>query len=72
MGSGAGGSVVASRLSEIAHWNVLLIEAGKPETFLTDIPAMCGWYQLTDYSWPYKMMKQDNACLGKYKLDGIA
>lgn len=38
IGSGSGGSVVANRLSEIPEFNVLLLEAGEEENFISDVP----------------------------------
>lgn len=50
IGSGSGGSVVASRLSENPNWSVLLLEAGAEENFLSDVPLTPSVTQLTSES----------------------
>lgn len=62
------GAVVASRLSEMEDWNVLLLEAGGDETELSDVPLFAGYLQLTQLDWQYKTESQDDACLGMYLL----
>ncbi|XP_053617633.1 glucose dehydrogenase [FAD, quinone]-like [Plodia interpunctella] len=64
IGAGSAGSVLASRLSENRNTTVLLLEAGKPEMLLTDVPAMAPYFQSTDYVWHYYMEHQDGVCLG--------
>ncbi|XP_060524438.1 glucose dehydrogenase [FAD, quinone]-like [Cylas formicarius] len=64
IGSGSGGSVVASRLSENPDWKILLLEAGKDEIFLTDVPLIASLLSITDYNWSYKSEKLKTACLG--------
>lgn len=64
VGAGSAGSVLASRLTEDPNVTVLLIEVGKPENLLTDIPVIAPYFQLTDYSWPYHMEPQANVCMG--------
>lgn len=60
------GAVVASRLSEIENWNVLLLEAGGDETEISDVPLLAGYLQLSQLDWQYKTEPDGDACLGKY------
>ncbi|KAI5635535.1 GMC oxidoreductase domain-containing protein [Phthorimaea operculella] len=65
IGAGSAGSVLASRLTEDKpKAMVLLIEAGKPEMLLGDIPMFVPYLQLTDYTWPYTMEHQPGVCQG--------
>ncbi|KAL0130235.1 hypothetical protein PUN28_002074 [Cardiocondyla obscurior] len=57
------GAVVASRLSEIEDWNVLLLEAGGDETETSDVPLFAGYLQLSQLDWQYKTEPQGDACL---------
>lgn len=65
VGSGAGGSVMARRLSEVRQWKVLLLEAGQLENNFTDIPSMYFYLAKSPYSWGYQTSSQQNACLGE-------
>ncbi|XP_050465868.1 glucose dehydrogenase [FAD, quinone] [Cataglyphis hispanica] len=63
VGGGSAGAVVASRLSEIEDWNVLLLEAGGDETEISDVPLLAGYLQLSQLDWQYKTEPQDDVCL---------
>lgn len=54
IGGGSAGAVIASRLSEIANWTVLLLEAGEDENEISDIPLLAGYTQLTKFDWKYQ------------------
>lgn len=46
--------MVASRLSEINNWTVLLLEAGGHENVISDVPALSSYTQMTDFDWMYQ------------------
>nr|XP_023011603.1 glucose dehydrogenase [FAD, quinone]-like isoform X3 [Leptinotarsa decemlineata] len=64
IGSGPSGSVIANRLSEIPEWKVLLLEAGAPETKISQVPSMYHYLQTTHYDWRYSTVSQNHSCLG--------
>nr|CAD7425761.1 unnamed protein product [Timema monikensis] len=64
IGGGSAGAVVASRLSEIPDWNVLLIEAGGDPTIESEIPLLYPYLQKSEIDWQYKTEPQSGACLG--------
>lgn len=49
IGAGSGGSLLTNRLTENPSWTVLLLEEGKDEMFLTDIPLIAPVLHVTDY-----------------------
>ncbi|KAJ2942833.1 hypothetical protein O0L34_g15021 [Tuta absoluta] len=64
VGAGSAGCVLASRLTDDPNVTVLVIEAGKPEFPLTDVPSIAPYFQRTEYSWPYFMEPQPGVCMG--------
>ncbi|XP_051170539.1 glucose dehydrogenase [FAD, quinone]-like isoform X2 [Leptopilina boulardi] len=63
IGGGSAGSVVASRLSEISEWKVLLLEAGPDEPPGTSIPSMVGMFLGSEIDWQYNTTNENFACL---------
>lgn len=65
IGAGSAGATMASRLSEINNSKVLLIEAGRSENLLMDIPLLVNMLQFSDdINWKYRTEKSDKYCLG--------
>ncbi|XP_014242259.1 glucose dehydrogenase [FAD, quinone]-like isoform X2 [Cimex lectularius] len=64
VGAGSAGCVLANRLTEIAEWNVLLIEAGGPESMLMNIPLLAPVLQFTDANWGFLSEPTEFACKG--------
>jgi choline dehydrogenase-like flavoprotein len=61
VGIGTAGAVVASRLSENPNNKVLALEAGGPETVVSDITVMAG-KDPQNAMWEYRTTKQKYAC----------
>lgn len=64
IGAGSAGAVVANRLSEVAQWKVLLIEAGADENEISDTPSLAAYLQLSKLDWAYKTKPSNSSCLG--------
>ncbi|XP_075219565.1 glucose dehydrogenase [FAD, quinone]-like [Lycorma delicatula] len=64
IGGGSAGAVIASRLSEVPHWSVLLLEAGPDENEISDVPSLAAYLQLSGLDWQYKTEPTGRACLG--------
>lgn len=64
VGGGSSGSVVASRLAENPHWNILLLEAGGDPTMASEIPGLFAANQDTEIDWQHKTHHQQGMFLG--------
>jgi len=64
VGGGTAGSVVASRLSEVPEWNVLLIEAGDNPPLMSEIPALTFALQKSDMDWQFRTEPEEGSCRG--------
>ncbi|KAJ9587816.1 hypothetical protein L9F63_018740 [Diploptera punctata] len=63
VGAGSAGCAIANRLSQISKWKVLLIEAGRPENYIMDIPMGATFLQFTEANWMYKTEPSEHVCL---------
>ncbi|XP_065222640.1 glucose dehydrogenase [FAD, quinone]-like [Planococcus citri] len=63
VGAGSAGSTIASRLSEIPAWKVLLIEAGTDPPLNSDIPLLNPSLLRTSYDWNYHTEVTGDTCL---------
>ncbi|XP_026277861.2 glucose dehydrogenase [FAD, quinone]-like [Frankliniella occidentalis] len=64
VGAGTAGCALAARLSEVAGWSVLLVEAGRTEIFAMDIPITANLLQFSEANWKYRTQPSKKACLG--------
>ncbi|KAL4719289.1 hypothetical protein ACJJTC_005162 [Scirpophaga incertulas] len=65
VGGGSAGSVVASRLSEVPEFKVLLVEAGFDEPTGAQVPSMFLNFIGSSIDWGYQTEPEPAACLGE-------
>lgn len=63
VGGGSAGCVLASRLSEVQQWSVLLLEAGGDEPLLADLPVLFPAFQRSPWDWKYRTEPSEHFCL---------
>ncbi|XP_018787189.1 PREDICTED: glucose dehydrogenase [FAD, quinone] [Bactrocera latifrons] len=63
IGGGTAGCVLASRLSEVRNWSVLLLEAGGDEPMISELPMLYPIFQRTPFDWGYRTEPSDRYCL---------
>lgn len=67
VGAGSAGAIIAARLSEVADWNILLLEAGGDPPDSSEIPLKWSLALNTEYDWKFLSEQEDNLFKG---LDG--
>lgn len=63
VGGGSAGAVMASRLSEVPEWRVLLLEAGPDESYISEIPFLYPTLQRSELDWDYRCEPSAAYCL---------
>lgn len=64
IGAGTAGCTLANRLSENPKWKVLLLEAGRQENLVMDIPLLVNFLQLNnEINWAYQPQSSNVSCL---------
>ncbi|KNC26961.1 Glucose dehydrogenase [FAD, quinone] [Lucilia cuprina] len=62
VGAGSAGSVVASELSRIANWSVLVLEEGGDPPQESEVPSLFSVLQHTDYAYNTLMQSNGHSC----------
>ncbi|CAH1645644.1 unnamed protein product [Spodoptera littoralis] len=68
IGGGTAGSVLAKRLSEVKHWNILLIEAGGDPPVESHIPGLDNSMTNDVFNWNY--LSVDNGIINQAIING--